>query len=189
MHPFFTLWKYQKTLRFSDAFRGKWQDALGTNGLNIYFSIFLGKLGSGGSEVFCARVPFFNKAAGLRPATLLKKKLWHRWFPVNFAKFLRTRIFIEYLWWLLLKTGIHRSSCSQVFYNTVILKISQNSPGKTCTGTSFSIKLQASSLLLYLKRDSWHGCFSGNFTKFLIPVLYNTFGWLLLKPRCTQHLV
>ena len=34
--------------------------------------------------------PFFNKVAGLRPATLLKKKLWHRCFPVNFAKFLRT---------------------------------------------------------------------------------------------------
>ena len=33
---------------------------------------------------------FFNKVAGLRPATLLKKSLWHRCFPVNFAKFLRT---------------------------------------------------------------------------------------------------
>ena len=32
----------------------------------------------------------FNKVAGLRPATLLKKRLWHRCFPVNFAKFLRT---------------------------------------------------------------------------------------------------
>ena len=27
----------------------------------------------------------------LRPATLLKKRLWHRCFSVNFAKFLRTR--------------------------------------------------------------------------------------------------
>ena len=27
---------------------------------------------------------------GLRPATLLKKRLWHWWFPVNFTKFLRT---------------------------------------------------------------------------------------------------
>ena len=26
----------------------------------------------------------------LRPATLLNKRLWHRCFPVNFAKFLRT---------------------------------------------------------------------------------------------------
>ena len=37
---------------------------------------------------------FFNKVAGLSPrlspATLLKKRLWHRCFPVNFAKFLRT---------------------------------------------------------------------------------------------------
>ena len=33
---------------------------------------------------------FFNKVASLRPATLSKKRLWHRCFPVNFAKFLRT---------------------------------------------------------------------------------------------------
>ena len=33
---------------------------------------------------------FFNKVAGLRPTTLLKKRLWHRCFPVNFVKFLST---------------------------------------------------------------------------------------------------
>ena len=33
---------------------------------------------------------FFNKVAGLRYATLLKKRLWHMCFLVNFAKFLRT---------------------------------------------------------------------------------------------------
>ena len=32
---------------------------------------------------------FCNKVAGLRPATLLKKRLWHRCLPVNFEKFLR----------------------------------------------------------------------------------------------------
>ena len=32
---------------------------------------------------------FFNKVAGLRPGTLLKKRLWQRCFPVNFEKFLR----------------------------------------------------------------------------------------------------
>ena len=32
---------------------------------------------------------FFNKVADLQ-ATLLKKWLWHRCFPVNFAEFLRT---------------------------------------------------------------------------------------------------
>ena len=45
---------------------------------------------------------FFNKVAGLRTATLLKKRLWHRCFPVNFAKFLRTPFLTEHLWWLLL---------------------------------------------------------------------------------------
>ena len=63
---------------------------------------------------------FFNKVPGLfsksdqihrklrvwshllkRPATLLKKRLWHRRFPVNFVKFLRTPNFIEHLRWLL----------------------------------------------------------------------------------------
>ena len=40
-------------------------------------------------ENTCARVSFLIKS-GLRPATLLKKRFWHRCFPVNFAKFLRT---------------------------------------------------------------------------------------------------
>ena len=44
---------------------------------------------------------FLNKVAGLSPATLLKKRLWHRCFPVNLAKFLRTPFFREHLWWLL----------------------------------------------------------------------------------------
>ena len=33
---------------------------------------------------------FFNKVTGLRPATLLKKRLWHRRFLANFARFPRT---------------------------------------------------------------------------------------------------
>ena len=33
---------------------------------------------------------FFNKVAGLGPVALLKKRLWHRRFPVDFVKFLRT---------------------------------------------------------------------------------------------------
>ena len=36
------------------------------------------------------------------PATLLKKRLWHRCFPVNFEKFLRTPFLIEHLWLRLL---------------------------------------------------------------------------------------
>ena len=51
----------------------------------------------------------FNKVAGLRPATFLKKRLWHSCFLVNFAKFLRTpfsqntsgRLLLKYLHWIL----------------------------------------------------------------------------------------
>ena len=32
----------------------------------------------------------FDNVPGLRPATLFKKRHWHRCFPVNFPKFLRT---------------------------------------------------------------------------------------------------
>ena len=42
---------------------------------------------------------FFNKVAGLRPATLLKKRLWHRCFSVNFAKFLFKIIRVITVWW------------------------------------------------------------------------------------------
>ena len=47
-------------------------------------------------EVFCKKgvlknfARFTGKPLCLKPATLLKKRLWHRFFPVNFAKFLRT---------------------------------------------------------------------------------------------------
>ena len=37
----------------------------------------------------CARVSFLIKLQA-EPATLLKKRLWNRCFPVNFVKFLRT---------------------------------------------------------------------------------------------------
>ena len=45
---------------------------------------------------------FLNKVADLKPITLLKKRLWHRCFPVNFAKFLRTPFLTEHIRWLLL---------------------------------------------------------------------------------------
>ena len=40
-------------------------------------------------ENTCARVNFLIKLQAA-PATLLKKRLWHRCFRMNFAKFLRT---------------------------------------------------------------------------------------------------
>ena len=60
-------------------------------------------------HVFCKEGVFKNFAKftrkhlcqSLGPATLLKKRLWHKSFPVNFVKFLRTPIFTEHLRWLL----------------------------------------------------------------------------------------
>ena len=40
---------------------------------------------------------------GNMPATLLKKRLRRRCFPVNFVKFLRTPFLKDHLWWLLLQ--------------------------------------------------------------------------------------
>ena len=50
---------------------------------------------------------------------LIKKRDWHRSFPVNFEKFLRTPFLIEHLWWMLLNRyelkGKNASSYWRVF--------------------------------------------------------------------------
>ena len=67
-------------------------------------------------EVFCKKGVFrnFTEFIGKHlcqslfwPATLLKKRLWHRCFPENFLKFLRTPFLKEHLWWLLLMRALH----------------------------------------------------------------------------------
>ena len=42
------------------------------------------------SQIEINYLKIIKHQTGLRPATLLKKRLWHRCFPLNFAKFLRT---------------------------------------------------------------------------------------------------
>ena len=55
----------------------------------------------------------FNKAAGLRHATLLKKRLWHRCFPMNFTKLQRKPFLTELFRWQLL--NFLRNGFSPVF--------------------------------------------------------------------------
>ena len=126
MHPFSTPWKHQKTVRFSDIFRGWKKGALKTNGLIeryprkflfqrtafslqsicfrssrrgvLYEKVFF-EISQNSQENTCGRV--------LRSATLLKKRPWYKCFPVNFVKNLRTPFFIEHLWWLLLLLPKH----------------------------------------------------------------------------------
>ena len=76
---------------------------------------------------------FFNKVVGLRPATLLKKRLWQKCFSVNCVKFLRTLFLTEDLWWLLvffislsfrvLRLGRHTKPF--LFYLIVVTKLSE----------------------------------------------------------------
>ena len=49
----------------------------------------LGKFAKFTGKHLC-QVLFYNKIAGPKSATLFKKRLWHRCFSMNFAKFLRT---------------------------------------------------------------------------------------------------
>ena len=45
---------------------------------------------------------------------LLKKRLWYKCFPVNFAKFLRTLFFTGHLWWVLLKINV-TINCNTIY--------------------------------------------------------------------------
>ena len=56
-------------------------EVLGKKGVIKYFTKF--------SEKRLCWSIFLNKVADLRPTTLLKKRLQHKYFPVNFVKFLR----------------------------------------------------------------------------------------------------
>ena len=61
-------------------------------------------------ENTCSRVSFLIRPW---PATLFKKRLWHRCFPVNFAKFLRAAFLKENLRWLLLYSTLWRRKSLQ----------------------------------------------------------------------------
>ena len=63
----------------------------------------------------CVGVSFLIESPALRRATLLKKKLWFRCFPMNFMNSLRTPISTEQLWWILLKSYQH-ISCHWFLY-------------------------------------------------------------------------
>ena len=86
--------KENLTLRIVSIFRSSRPGGVRWKGFLRNFAKFTGK--------HLCRSLFFNTVAALRPATLLKKRLWHRCFHVNFAKFLRTPFPTEYLWRLLL---------------------------------------------------------------------------------------
>ena len=53
----------------------------------------------------------FNEVAGLNACNFIKKRLQHKFFPVNIAKFFRTAILVEHLCWLLMyMSSVYTSS-------------------------------------------------------------------------------
>ena len=90
--------------------------------------VFLG-ISQRSQENTCVRVSFFS---GLRPATLLTNKLWHRCFSVNFVNFLRTPflenssglLLLEFCKLFYLALRVYRVSdrIKQKFYNFTFLQ-------------------------------------------------------------------
>ena len=104
--------------RIAASCRTSRQEVFCENGVLKDFAKFTGKC-------LCQSL-FFNKVAGLRPPTLLKKRLWYKCFPVNFAKFLITPLFTEHLQWLLL-TMVNLRCLLYCKGNVLILKAVWNS--------------------------------------------------------------
>ena len=122
-------------------------------------------------ENTCASL-FFNKVAGLRTATLVKKRPWHRCFPVNFMKFLGIPFLQNTSGRLLptLELVVHRCCSKQMF-----LWISQISQKNTCVWSLYVIKLQAWRTENLLKRDPDTGAFPVRFAKVLrTPFFHRT---------------
>ena len=77
----------------------------------------------------------FRVSFCLRPATLLKKRLWYRCFPRSFAKFRRASP-TEHLRWLLLFLTMPKKYCMWIISN--------------CTGNHFHLFL-----ILMLKKSGY----------------------------------
>ena len=92
----------------------------------------------------------------------IKKRLQHRCFPVNIAKFLRTAFFIEHLWWL-------QKQPPEVFYKR-----------------TFKIFFQAYN---FIKKRRQHRCSPVNIAKFLrAPISTNICEKLSVYKFCQTFL-
>ena len=63
---------------------------------------------------YSGRVPF-----------LITLQAWHRCFPVNFVKFLRTPFFTEHLWWRLVATLFHSCFVTIRYFTAKIFNMLQ----------------------------------------------------------------
>ena len=103
----------------------------------------------------------FNNVAAMRPATLLKKRLWHWYFPVNFAKFLRT-LFLQNTSGRLLPHSI-----KHLWYKSFFPKIVTNFKinRRSLTGSYIHLIVGVLQITLYCFKDIYKG-FSDTFRAF-----------------------
>ena len=129
---------------------------------------------------------FFNKVAGQRPATLLKKRLWHRCFPVNFAKFARN-LFCSTHPVARILVLITQSWQNSIIRNRASHQRCSIKKGALRNFTEFTEKNQCQSHFFNkVKTRLWYRCFPVNFGKFLrTPFLQNTSGRLPLSKTDT----
>ena len=92
----------------------------------------------------------FNKVADPQNSNIIKKRFQHRYFPVKFAKFLRTPCFTDHLPWLLLTVS--------GFQSATLLR---ERPWQRCFSVNFAIFLRIS-----FDRKPLDDCFLCSFVSF-----------------------
>ena len=80
---------------------------------------------------------FFNKVAGLSTDTLLKKRLWHRSSPVDFAKYLITRFLQKSSGRVLLKNASFKWTCQFFHFISMSPCFQSNSLGEVYNSSFF----------------------------------------------------
>ena len=65
---------------------------------------------------------FFNKVTDLIPTTLLKRRIWHRCFPVSFAKFSRALFLQNSSGWLLLTYARIMKKAGKAAYGNYMMR-------------------------------------------------------------------
>ena len=108
----------------------------------------------------------------------IKKRLQHRYFPVNIRKCLRTSFFMEHFRWLLLKVMQRRHKKEYL--------LTKRSNQQKCFFTSLLKRNSNTGGCNFTKKRLQHRCFSVNIAKFLrTPILKNNCERLLLNEHCS----
>ena len=118
-----------------------------------------------------------EKSQSQSESDLLKKRLWHRYFPVNLAKFLRTP-FLQKTSGRLQKYGSHQNHFRGALFKRCCGNL-QKFIGQNPSRRLISIKLQSNFIKITLR----HECSVNLLDIFRLPFPKNNSGGLLLFHR------